>query len=62
MRFHNLKCTTLVALYATGCKPDEIETGIRVNFDSKNNKLSFKIIGSKLNAEQKRGIQLEKLP
>ena len=59
---HNLKCANaLVALYATGCRPDEIETGIKVNFDSKNNKLSFKIIGSKLNYQQKRGIRIREV-
>lgn len=59
---HNLKCAqALVALYATGCRPDEIETGIRVNFDSKNNKLSFKIVGSKLNYAQKRGIRIREV-
>ena len=59
---HNLKCANaLIALYATGCRPDEIETGIKVNFDSKNNKLSFKIIGSKLNYQQKRGIRIREV-
>ncbi|HCY2485266.1 TPA: site-specific integrase [Klebsiella pneumoniae] len=59
---HNLKCApALIALYATGCRPDEIETGIKVNFDSKNNKLSFKIIGSKLNYQQKRGIRIREV-
>ncbi|HAK3810359.1 TPA: site-specific integrase [Salmonella enterica] len=59
---HNLKCAPgLIALYATGCRPDEIETGIRVNFDSKNNKLRFKIVGSKLNYQQKRGIRIREV-
>jgi hypothetical protein len=34
---------------------------IKVNFDSKNNKLSFKIIGSKLNYQQKRGIRIREV-
>ena len=59
---HNLKCTPgLIALYATGCRPDEIKTGIRVNYKKETNELSFKIIGSKLNAEQKRGIRLREV-
>jgi len=59
---HNLKCAkAIIALYATGCRPDEINTGIRVNFDKENNKLRFKIIGSKLNAEQKRGIRIREV-
>lgn len=59
---HNLKCApALIALYATGCRPDEVETGIKVNFDIKNNKLSFKIIGSKLNYQQKRGIRIREV-
>ena len=59
---HNLKCAPgLIALYATGCRPDEIKTGIRVNYKKETNELSFKIIGSKLNAEQKRGIRLREV-
>ncbi|HGY3965440.1 TPA: site-specific integrase [Escherichia coli] len=59
---HNLKCAqALIALYATGCRPDELKTGIRVNYNQQNNALSFKIIGSKLNAEQKRGIRLREV-
>lgn len=34
---HNLKCApALIALYATGCRPDEIETGIKVKIHYKN--------------------------
>lgn len=59
---HNLKCAqALIALYATGCRPDELKTGVKVNYDSKKNALSFKIIGSKLNAEQKRGIRIREV-
>ncbi|HDY9314765.1 TPA: site-specific integrase [Klebsiella pneumoniae] len=59
---HNLKCAkAIIVLYATGCRPDEILTGIRVNFDKENNQLLFKIIGSKLNAEQKRGIRIREV-
>ncbi|WP_142794007.1 hypothetical protein, partial [Klebsiella pneumoniae] len=59
---HNLKCANaLVALYATGCRPDELQTGVKVNYDSKTNELKFKIIGSKLNAEQKRGIRIREV-
>lgn len=59
---HNLKCAqALIALYATGCRPDELKTGVRVNYNRQNNALSFKIIGSKLNAEQKRGIRLREV-
>lgn len=59
---HNLKCAPgLIALYATGCRPDEIKTGVRVNYKKETNELSFKIIGSKLNAEQKRGIRLREV-
>nr|WP_185170991.1 site-specific integrase [Escherichia coli] len=59
---HNLKCAPgLIALYATGCRPDEIKTGLRVNYKKETNELSFKIIGSKLNAEQKRGIRLREV-
>ena len=54
---HNLKCANaLVSLYAPGCRPDELHTGVRVNYDKQKNEISFKIIGSKLNRRMKRGI------
>ena len=54
---HNLKCANALAiLYATGCRPDELHTGVRVNYDKQKNEISFKIIGSKLNRRMKRGI------
>ncbi|ELX2157231.1 site-specific integrase [Escherichia coli] len=59
---HNLKCAhALIVLYCTGCRPDEIERGIRVNFDKTKNEVSFKIIGSKLNRAQKRGIRIREI-
>jgi integrase len=59
---HNLKCAhALIALYATGCRPAEIEKGIVVNFDDKTNVLEFRILGSKLNRAQKRGIAIRKI-
>ena len=58
---HNLKCAhALIALYATGCRPAEIEKGIVVNFDDKTNILEFRILGSKLNRAQKRALLSEK--
>ena len=55
---HNLKCAnlTLAILYATGCRPDELHTGVKINYDKQKNEIRFKIIGSKLNRRMKRGI------
>lgn len=59
---HNLKyAEALVALYATGCRPDELKTGLRIDFDKETNSLKFKILGSKLNAAQKRGIRIREI-
>ncbi|MBR7431795.1 site-specific integrase [Klebsiella pneumoniae] len=59
---HNLKCApALIALYATGCRPDELKTGVKVNYDSKANELEFRVLGSKLNRAQKRGIAIRKI-
>ncbi|MDX7609176.1 hypothetical protein SJS41_28170, partial [Klebsiella quasipneumoniae] len=54
---HNLKCANALAiLYATGCRPDELHTGVKINYDKQKNEIRFKIIGSKLNRRMKRGI------
>ena len=59
---HNLKCANALAiLYATGCRPDELQTGVTVNYDSKKNEIEFKIIGSKLNRRMRRGIGIRKI-
>ncbi|EBF9175434.1 site-specific integrase [Salmonella enterica] len=59
---HNLKCAPgLIALYATGCRPDELKTGIKVNFNIKTNELEFRVLGSKLNRAQRRGIAIRKI-
>ena len=52
---------TLAILYATGCRPDELQTGVTVNYDSKKNEIEFKIIGSKLNRRMRRGIGIRKI-
>ena len=59
---HNLKCANALAiLYATGCRPDELQTGVTVNYDSKKNEIEFRIIGSKLNRRMRRGIGVRKI-
>lgn len=59
---HNLKCANaLVVLYATGCRPDELHTGVKVNYNSQKNEIEFRIIGSKLNRRMKRGIGVRKI-
>ena len=54
-------CSTLAILYATGCRPDELQTGVTVNYDSKKNEIEFRIIGSKLNRRMRRGIGVRKI-
>lgn len=57
---HNLKCAhALLVLKATGCRPDELQKGVRVNI--KGDVLTFKIIGSKYNVKMKRGIAIREI-
>ena len=59
---HNLKCANALAiLYATGCRPDELQTGVTVNYDSKKNEIEFRyrIIDGK--ADKSYGINVARL-
>lgn len=57
-----MKCTNAIAvLYATGCRPDELAKGVRVSISENLKEIEFTIIGSKLNADQRRGIKLRKI-
>ncbi|MDY0973318.1 site-specific integrase [Siccibacter turicensis] len=58
----NMKCSNAIAvLHSTGCRPDELTKGVRVSISQDLKKLEFTILGSKLNAEQRRGIRLRKI-
>lgn len=58
----DMKCKNAIAvLYSTGCRPDELVKGVRVSISNDLKNLEFTIMGSKLNAEQRRGIRLRKI-
>jgi len=59
---NNMKCKNAIAvLYSTGCRPDELVKGVRVSMSQDLKSVEFVIVGSKLNADQKRGIRLRKI-
>ena len=46
---HNLKCANALAiLYATGCRPDELHTGVKINYDKQKMKLDLKLLDQNL--------------
>jgi len=60
--FKNLKCRDAIAvLFLTGCRPDELVSGVKISISKDLRNLEFMIKGSKLNAEQRRGIRLRKI-
>lgn len=45
-------------LYATGCRPSELQNGVKVSFDFDTDEFIFEILGAKVNETMKRGIGL----
>jgi integrase len=48
-------------LYATGCRVEELKSGVKVSFDFESEEFIFEICGAKVNADLKRGIELREV-
>jgi len=58
----NLKCRdAILVLKSTGCRPNELKNGVRIRLSNDLKNIEFLVVGSKLNAKQKRGIRLRKI-